>query len=52
MPDVISKGFARLLPAALQVPGFARMLRRALEVADEDLSEILPAIDDVSWQMI
>jgi hypothetical protein len=25
---------------------------RALEVAGEDLSEILLAIDDVSWQMM
>jgi hypothetical protein len=40
------------LSAALQVLGVARTLVRALEVDSEDLPEILPAIDDVSWQMI
>jgi hypothetical protein len=50
--NVISQGFARLLPATLQVPGFARMHIHALEVAGEDLLEILQAIDDVSQQMI
>jgi hypothetical protein len=40
------------LSAALQVLGVARTLVRALEVDSEDLPEIRPAIDDVSWQMI
>jgi hypothetical protein len=51
-PNLILKGLAWLLSAALQVLGVARTLVRALEVDSEDLPEILPAIDDVSWQMI
>jgi hypothetical protein len=40
------------LLTALQIPTVARTHLHALEVASEDLSEILPAIDDVSRQMI
>jgi hypothetical protein len=40
------------LPVAFQVPGDTRAHVGALEVASEGLSEILPAIDDVSWLMI
>jgi hypothetical protein len=47
-----SEGFTRLLPVALQVPGVTKMRIRVVEVPGEDLSEILPAIDHVSWQMI
>jgi hypothetical protein len=36
------------LSAALQVPGVARTHVCALEVADEDLSKILPVINDIS----
>jgi hypothetical protein len=50
--DVISKGFARLLPATLQIPRVAWMHVHALEVAGEDLLEVIPTIDDVSWEMI
>jgi hypothetical protein len=46
------RGIHPTFAVALQVPGVARMHVRALEVAGEDLLEILPAIDDVSWQMI
>jgi hypothetical protein len=50
--DVISEGFTLLLPTFLQIPGVAWMHVCALKVASEELLEILPAIDDVSWQMI
>jgi hypothetical protein len=50
--DVISEGFTRILPTFLQIPGVAWMHVCALKVASEELLEILPAIDDVSWQMI
>jgi hypothetical protein len=46
--NVISEGFTRLLPVALQVPGVARTHVHALEVTGEDLPEILLAINDVS----
>jgi hypothetical protein len=49
---VILEGLAQLLPVVLQVPRVARTHVHTLEVAAEDLSEILPAIDSVSWQMI
>jgi hypothetical protein len=52
MSDVIPEAFAQLLSAALQIPGFARTHVRALEVASEDLSEVIPSVDIVSWQMI
>jgi hypothetical protein len=48
-PNVISEGFTRLLPAALQVLWVARPHIHALEVVGEDLFKILLAIDDVSW---
>jgi hypothetical protein len=47
-----SEGFTQLLPAALQIPGVAGMHIRALEVAGEDFSKILLAINDISWQVI
>jgi hypothetical protein len=40
------------LLAALQIPWVARSHVHALKVVDEDLLEILPAIDDGSWKMI
>jgi hypothetical protein len=46
-PDLILEGFARLLPTTLQVPGVAGSHIRALEVASEDLLDILPTIDHV-----
>jgi hypothetical protein len=33
-------------------PRVARTHVRALEVADEDLLEVIPFIDNVSWQMV
>jgi hypothetical protein len=51
-PDVILKVFARLLSATLQAPGVARSHIHALEVAGEDLLEILPTIDHVSRQVV
>jgi hypothetical protein len=50
--DVISEGLTYLLLAALQILGAARTHICALEVVGEDLLEILPAIDDVSRQMV
>jgi hypothetical protein len=49
---VISEGFAQLLPAALQIPRVTRTHVHALDVAGEDLSEDIPTMNDVSWQMI
>jgi hypothetical protein len=46
--NVISEGSIRLFPAALQVLGVSRTHVHALEVASEDPSEVLLAIDDVS----
>jgi hypothetical protein len=37
---------------ALQVPGVARMHVHALEIGGEDLPEVLPAIDNISRQMV
>jgi hypothetical protein len=46
--DVILEGFNQLLPTALQIPGVIRPHVCALEVIDEDLLEILLAINRVS----
>jgi hypothetical protein len=48
MQNVFSEGFARLLPATLQIPGVVKLYIRALEVSGEDLLEVLPAVDDIS----
>jgi hypothetical protein len=40
------------LSVAPQVSGVAKMHLHALEIAVKDLSELLKAIDNVSWQMI
>jgi hypothetical protein len=37
---------------ALQVPGVAKTHVRALEITGEDLPEVLPAIDNISRQMV
>jgi hypothetical protein len=50
--DVILEGFVWLLPATLQVPRVAGSHICALEVADEDLLEILSAINHVSQQVV
>jgi hypothetical protein len=50
--NVILEGFTQLLLSALQVIGVTRMHMHALEVAGEDLPEVLPAIDNICWQMI
>jgi hypothetical protein len=44
-PDVVSQGFPLLLLRTLQIPGVARTHVCALEVACEDLIEIILAID-------
>jgi hypothetical protein len=46
--NVISEGLAQLLLATLQVLGVAGLHIRALEVAGEDLLEVIPVIDHVS----
>jgi hypothetical protein len=48
MPNVVSEAFVQLLLATLQVPSIARTDIHALEVASEDLLEILLVADDVS----
>jgi hypothetical protein len=48
VPNVISEGFARPLLATHQVPGVAGPHICALEVAGEDLLEILLIVDHVS----
>jgi hypothetical protein len=45
MPDVVSQGFPLLLLRTLQILGVARTHVCALEVAYEDLIEIILAID-------
>jgi hypothetical protein len=50
--DVILEGFVRLLPTTLQILGVAGPHVCALEVIGEDLLEILPAINRVSWQVV
>jgi hypothetical protein len=47
--NVFSEGFARLMPTTLQVPRVVELHIHAMEVACDDLLEILPAIDHVSW---
>jgi hypothetical protein len=51
-PNVVSEGFTLLLPVTLQIPGVARPHIRALKVVGEDLLEILPAINQVSRQLV
>jgi hypothetical protein len=50
--NVFLEGIAQLLLATLQVPGVAGSHIRALEVTHEDLFEILPIVDHVSWQVV
>jgi hypothetical protein len=52
MPDVISEGFTQLRLSTLQIPGVIKTHVRVLEVTGEDLLEVNPTINDVSWQMI
>jgi hypothetical protein len=47
--NVFSEGFARLLLAILQVPRVAGSHIRALDIARDDLFEILPIVDHVTW---
>jgi hypothetical protein len=51
-PNVISKGFTRLLLATLQVPWVVGSHINALEVVDEDLLEILLVVDHISWLVV
>jgi len=46
-PNVVARGLARLLLAALEVPRIARAHVRDLKVANEDLLEVCPAADGV-----
>jgi hypothetical protein len=50
--DVILEGLAQLLHTTLQILGVSRLQICALEVAGEDLLEILPAINHVSRQVV
>jgi hypothetical protein len=50
--DVILEEFAWILPATLQILAAARPHVCALEVVDEDLLEILPAINRLSRQVV
>jgi hypothetical protein len=50
--DVIQQGFALLLSSTHQIPGISGSHVCALEVAGKDLPEILPAINQVSGQVI
>ena len=45
--DVILQGLARLLLAALEVPGVTRANIRSLEIFDEDPLEVRPVMDAV-----
>ena len=45
--DVIPHGLARLLLAALEVPGVSRADIRPLEISDEDPLEVCPVTDAV-----
>jgi hypothetical protein len=51
-PNVMLEGFTQFLPVTLQVPWIVVSHICALEVASEDLLEILPAIDHVSRQVV
>jgi hypothetical protein len=48
--DVVPQGLARLLLAALEVPGVSWAHVRPLEFPDEDLLELCPTMDAVGWQ--
>jgi hypothetical protein len=52
LSNVISEGLAWLLLATLQILGVAHPHVCALEVAGEDLLEILLAINHVSMQVV
>jgi hypothetical protein len=51
-PNVILEGFIQLLLATLQIIGVAGPHVCAMEVAGEDLLEILLVINCVSWQVV
>jgi hypothetical protein len=51
-PNVILKGLARLMSTTLHIPRVAWPRVCALEVASEDLLEIIPAINQISGQVI
>jgi hypothetical protein len=48
--DVVLQGLARLLFAALEVPGLSTAHVRPLEIPNEDLFELCPATNAVGWQ--
>jgi hypothetical protein len=50
--DVIPEGFARLLSVTPQVAGVVGFYIHVLQVVGEDLFEILPTIDHISWQVV
>ena len=43
--DVVAKAFALLLLAVAEVPGISGANVSALEIADEDVTEVGPAVD-------
>jgi hypothetical protein len=51
-PNIILEGVTQLLPATLQILGVVGLHVCALEVASEDLLEILLAINHVSRQVV
>jgi hypothetical protein len=48
--NVVLQGLARILFAALEVPGVSRVQLRLFEIPDEDLFELCPATDVVRRQ--
>jgi hypothetical protein len=49
LANVVPQGLARLLFAALEVPGVSRAHVHPLEIPNEDLFEICLATDVVGW---
>jgi hypothetical protein len=47
LDDVVPKGLTRLLFAVLEVPGVSRAYVHPLEIPNEDLFELYPAMDAV-----
>ena len=50
--EVVASRFARPLDAQGELPGLGRLLVRAGEVVDEDLSEINPAVNAAGLQAV
>jgi hypothetical protein len=52
VPDVVPKGFSRLLAAASEIPGVPRAHVCALEVAGEGFDQVVPVGDLRRGQML